>query len=1193
MLVVTFTNAAASEMKQKVLDAIYKRLEQNPKDINMQRQITLLNKSNICTIDAFCLDVIRNNFYEIDISANCRIADTTEINLLKQDVIEDLFEKKYMESNQDFLDLIETYTEYNQDEKLMEIIISIYSYIMSNPFPEEWLTEKIEILNLKEEDILNFSETVWGKIIFEYAKDILDDCIAKLEEESRILSTDLNLIKYTDTITDDIEKYQDIKNTLNNWDLTVDKIKDLNNLNWPRNSKLQSDEQYIVSEVKEIRDITKKEFSKLKEMIVYKTEEIIEDTQYMYQILVKLKNLILNFSQEFANKKKERNIIDFNDIEHMALNILLKKDSDGKRIKSKVAEEYSKKFEEVAIDEYQDSNMVQETILTSVSRNNNIFMVGDVKQSIYKFRQAMPELFLEKYQKYSLEPKDNENRKIQLFKNFRSRKNILDFTNLIFKNIMSKSLGDIDYNEDEFLNIGNKDYQEIEKQDLKIDLNIINTQEEMINDWKQEDSNEDEKKDDEEDEKVENIVIEARFVSNKIQELINSKFQITDKNNNTRDIKYKDIAILLRSPGKLAPIYEQELINNNINVYSDTSSSYLQSLEIEQIMAVLKIIDNPTQDIPLVTVLKSIIGGFTDNDLIEIRVLDRKISFYEVLKISIDSNNINKNLQEKIKKFLANIELWREEEKYMALDELIWKIYIDTGYLEYISLMPNGNLRVQNLKMLFERAKDYEKTSFKGLYNFISYIDKVKLSSNDFSSAKVIGENENVVRILSIHKSKGLEFPVVILSGTGKKFNFQDLSEKIILNQKYGIGFKYINKDLKIEYNSTIKKALEIISRKEIISEEMRILYVALTRAKEKLIIVGNQKDVNKNIAKKNRELANKNANDETNKISSFLIEQYNTYLDWIECAIEKERQNKNENLNELINFNIINKQEILAIKKEGDSKEENINNNENIIQNIDEKVKNIKISQEVITDVEKKLNWKYRHNLIGIFAKSSVTQIKELFNNEQNKKEDIKKNIIINNENLKKPKFITDNNKEKITSAEKGTLMHLCIQKLNENRNYTTEDIKQMIRSLVEKEIISQNEADVIDIDKLYSYTKSNLWNELKEAKEIHKEKPFYINIKASDIYLDKEISKEDDEDILIQGIIDLYYKNLEGQYILVDYKTDYIKNNTEKEIRELVEKYKIQIDIYRNALEDSLKQKVEHSYIYSIYLNKLIEIK
>lgn len=1125
-------------MREKILEAIYKKIEENPEDENLQKQVILLNKASISTIHSFCLDVIKNNFYEIDVSANTRIADDSEILLLQQEVIDDLFEEKYEEEDSNFIKLIKTYTKYNQDEVLKDLILRVYSYIQASPFPEEWLEEQIEKLNI--EDGTNFSDTVWGKIITENANQILEDSILKLQNIRTKMTRFPELDKFTAKIEDDIDKYTYIQNNLSDWDTAVEAINTLKNAMWTKDQKITND---LKDEAKDVRESTKDEFKKVKKLMNCSSEEAVQDIKYMYPILKMLKDLILEFSQKFYQRKREKNIMDFSDMEHLALKILVKKDENGNIVKSEIAKKYENKFEEIAIDEYQDSNLVQEYILTSVSRGNNIFMVGDVKQSIYKFRQARPKLFLDKYDSYKLDPVNGEDRKIQLFKNFRSRSNILDFTNLVFEDIMSRELGNIEYNQDEYLNLG-ANFEEIQNQDYKTELEILDLSEENDDIWKT-----DEEETEEEQEKVEDVVLEARFVARKIKELIDSKYQIIDKKTGRRDIQYKDIAILLRTSSGVANVYEKEISELEIPVYSDSSSQYLQSVEIETIMSLLRIINNPMQDIPLVTVMRSPIGNFTDNELIEIRMADRNSSFYEALL---------KSDLEKAHRFLSLLKELREDEEYMTLDEWIWNIYTKTGYMNYVNLMPNGALRVSNLRMLFERAKQYEEASFKGLYNFINFIDKIKFNQEDLKAAKIIGENENVVRIMTIHKSKGLEFPVVILAGVGKQFNFRDLNGKILLDQDLGMGPQYIDSDRYIEFKTLAKKALAIKAKNEAISEEMRILYVALTRAKEKLIIVGRQKDVNKKMSEKQKLLEIYSTIDD-NKINPYLLQKYKTYLDWLELIYLKEGVANTKNL-----FTVnINKREKTSVKIENEVEDISKKIIEESNKNNDEQEK------EKIKEV---LNWQYKHQSIeGIPTKTSVSKLKE------NKEQEV--------QITQEPKFINEEAKTKLTGAQKGTLIHLCLQKMKETEEYNLEKITELIEELKDKEIITEIEAQNIDKEKLLEYTNSQLWTELKQAKEIHKEHPFYINIKASRIY--NQINKEDDEDILVQGVIDLFFIDKDDKLILVDYKTDYVQNENE-----LVEEYKGQLDLYKEALEQSLDKKVDKMCIYSVYLNKLIEI-
>ncbi len=1259
ILIVTFTSAAASEMRERILEAIYKKLEENPSNLNLQRQIILLNKSNISTIHSFCLDIIRNNFYEIDTSANFRVADTAEIDLLKQEIIDNLFEEKYIQEDKEFNKLLEIYTDYKDDENLKQLILNIYKFIQSSPFPEQWLNEQVEKFNLENKLEKDFSENIWGQILLTNFKEELIDSILKLKQVEKNLQKYDELLKYKLVLSEDIQNLESLENCTSSWEETFCKANNLIWSKWPSDRKITLDYK---NEAKEIRDsIKKKVGSTIEKYLIYNSKQANSDIFEMYPILKSIKNLVIQFSDMFSAKKKEKNIVDFNDIEHFALNILLKVE-DGKIYETDVAKKYKEKFEEIAIDEYQDSNLVQEYILKSVSKGNNIFMVGDVKQSIYKFRQARPELFLEKYETYNLKNNQNINSesdktnkskgiKIQLFKNFRSRENVLDLTNLIFQNIMSSNLGNICYNENEFLNYG-ANYPEPNicetlsknEQDLKNEINKSQEQQLKNNyagiaelhiiDLKQKEddvysSNENEmpmsqteqqeEEENEAEERVEDIVVEAKYVAQKVKEIINSNYMVYDRKKGYRKVTYKDIVILLRSTKLSAPIFEKEISNLNMPVFSDISSEYLESMEIQTIINLLKVIDNPMQDIPLITVLRSSICGFTDNELVEIRGKQKNISFYEsiinyknshneedntmeeqreiqrknnVLEsanelIEKDNNNkiVNneKDLIQKIKIFINNLKRWQNQEKYMALDELIWQIYSDTNFYNYVTLLPNGGLKQANLKMLFERAKQYENASFKGLFNFINFIDKLHSNSGDLSSAKLIGENKNVIRIMSIHKSKGLEFPIVFLSCMGKQFNFKDLNDNIILHQDLGFGPKYINTEKKIEYTTLAKEAIKLQSKVETLSEEMRVLYVALTRAKEKIIITGLSKDIEKEFKEKEALIQMYKTSikedcrlDEGTQINYVLLKKYKSYLDWIELVYF----NNIDKINTYMSLNIIKKDEFLkSLNNKQTEKSE-----ENVIQKLNNRAK--MIEKEKMDYLKKRLSWKYlfiESSLIP--TKTSVTKLKEAEKEQLVSIDEIQNNKIQFNKetnfSIARPQFL--NEEQNITNAQKGTLMHMCFQRLDEKKEYTKEMLELMVNDFVNRKLITQLEAKSINMYKLYSYTKSKLFNDLKKAKHVYKEQPFYINLTANDIY-----GNGLDDNILVQGIIDLYYINENDELILVDYKTDYVENKNEKN---LLQKYENQLNIYKMALQQSLNRKVDKCFIYSVYLEKLIE--
>lgn len=1129
LLVVTFTNAAASEMRERVLDAIYKKLEETPEEEHLQRQIVLLGKANISTIHSFCLEVIKNNFFEIDLPANFRIASEEEIELLRQEVLEEVMDELYETEEEAFLQFIETYTGYRGDEPVQKMVFQVDKVIRSMPFPEKWLEEKVEMFHDTKQKKQDFSQSIWGRILLEDVKEEILDGLNHLKIQKKKLDRYEEMEKYSHTLQFDMDQLQNLYEACSSWEDAFIQAKSLTFQRWPSDKKANPD---LKEQIKKARDKVKDKVMKLiGNTLLYNSEEAFSDIDLLYKPLVSLKQLVLKFEKAFQAKKRVKNIIDFSDIEQKALQILIKEE-EGRYVPTEVAKSYQKKFEEIAIDEYQDSNQVQELILKSVSRGNNIFMVGDVKQSIYKFRQACPELFLEKYEKYDL--KGNEKGlKIQLFKNFRSNENILQITNTIFETIMSKELGDIDYTKEEFLNLG-ADYPAIENGVGKSECHIIDLKrDEEEPNWSEEE---------EEAESLENdltaLELEASFVAQKIQTLIKSEKLVKEKNGNYRKIDYRDIVILLRSTKNAAPIFEKELAQNNIPVFSDTSAEYLETIEVQTMINLLKMLDNPLNDINLVAVMRSPLVGFSDNEILEIRLENRESSVYSNLLNMRE--NINFSAHEKLEHFLNNIETWKQESEYLSLAELIWKIYVDTGFLEYVGRMPNGLLRQANLRMLFERAKEYEKTSFSGLFQFIQLIEKLKSGNSDMAAAKIIGENENVVRIMSIHKSKGLEFPVVFLCCANKKINWQDLKSTILLHKDIGFGPQYIDYEKKIEYPTAAKQAIKIVGKKEAISEEMRILYVALTRAKEKLIIVGTLNQFQKEEAEKKEMLAAYQVGDKT--FQPILLKKYTSYLNWIYLVFLTGKLQDDLEMH-------------LHVRKDFEN-----------VKVCEEETRKFDFSQKIdFEKIHQLFAWQYPdQDLIEMPVKMTVSQIKERQNGGEPQigLEEILEHFA--------------ENKEEITSAKRGTVFHLILQKLDFRRDYTWQDLEKFVQGLVHQKVLLEEEAKSLDLQAIYHFVNSEIYARMKEAKQIEKEKSFCINL---------ELEEFSGREVAVQGMMDLYFIDQKDKLVLVDYKTDFVQDENK-----LKEKYFRQLEIYKKALEISLNRSVDEIYIYATKLNKLI---
>ena len=1125
-------------MRERILDAIYAELDKNPEDDNLQKQVVLLGKSNICTIHSFCLDVIKNNFFETELPASFRIAAEEEILLLKQEVLDDVFEELYEAEDEKFAKLIEDYTGYRGDEPVKDIIFNIYKVIQSMPNPRKWLENAVQKFNKDNQHEEDFSGSIWGKIILENLQDDIFDSISNFKLLKNKLDKFEELAKYSMIIQSDINLLQELYDACSNsWDRAFELATTMKFARWITDGKITIE---LKDEVKKARESLKKKIKEiLEKTLLYNSEDAYNDVFMMYENLEEIKNVIFKFDDEFKEKKRQKNIIDFSDIEHYALKILAKENEKGVYEPTDVAKKYQQNFTEIAIDEYQDSNQIQEIILNSVSTGKNIFMVGDVKQSIYKFRQACPELFLEKYGKYALEGNE-QGLKIQLFKNFRSNKNILDITNTIFENIMSKELGDIDYTEEEFLNLG-ADYPHIEQEVGKSELHIIDIDQAEEIEEPEDDTEDNENQNVRELDKVE---IEAKFVAKKIHELVTSGNKIKCKNGDYKDVEYKDIVILLRSTSSSAPIFERELIQNNIPVFSDANSEYLETMEVQTIVNLLKILDNPIQDITLVSIMRSPIGGFSDNEILEIRLNNRNTNVYENL-LEFDKIQ-DEHLKQKVKQFLQNLEKWRVDSETLTLAELIWEIYTETGFLNYVGFMPNGDLKQANLRMLFERAKDYEKSNFNGLFNFLKFVEKMKTGSSDLSAAKVIGENENVVRIMSIHKSKGLEFPIVFLSCTHKQVNLQDLKNSILIHKDIGFGPQYIDYERKIEYPTAAKQAIKIIGKTEAISEEMRVLYVALTRAKEKLIITGCIKNFEKDKDKK-CDLLNI-YNSKLEKINPILLRKYTSYLDWILLVYLKGK------LHDCLELYTHNKLEISSEEK----KEETVkkfSEDENFQKQIN------------YDKIHENFAWEYSDSdLINLPIKMTVSQIKQMENNTQNP---------IGLEEIK-AKFAEE--KGELTAAQKGTLTHLFLQKLNFRKNYTMQELSNELSNLVLKNIIPAEQEKYVNLAHISDFCNSEMYIRIQNSTVIEKEKTFCVNLEMPEYGM---------HEVSIQGIIDLYFIDENGKLVLVDYKTDFVK--TENELKE---KYEIQLEIYQKALELSLNKEVDEKYIYSTYLKKFIKL-
>lgn len=1207
LLVVTFTKLAASEMRERVSKAIEKKLEENQKNEHLQKQLLLLSGADITTIDSFCKDVLISYAHLVNLDSNIKVIDPSENEVLAKEVMQELFEELYENNDESFLRLVDWYAKKNTDEGLLQLLLNVNNFVNSHPFPKIWLNEKAEFFNTSTKDDDFYLENY----ILDIAKDV------DMDLEFFELSIKNNLKKIENY--SELEKYIDIYNTLLDvLSVVKESLKDFLKDNTKFDELKKSSYEFLNSnfgsfriskcdeEVKEIYNKVKKELDSIKSEISESLgalnldlENIKKESDLIYPYVRSISDVVIKFKEKFWERKQKFNYVDFADIEHLALEILVDIDEDGNIKPSKTALEYQEKYSEVFIDEYQDSNLVQEILLSAVAKENNRFMVGDVKQSIYRFRQADPSIFMEKYENYNRieDDIDSFNKKIMLYANFRSRKEILEGTNLVFSKILKKETGELDYTVDERLN-PMASFKES-------DENVGGAVEILLVDEKSDEEYEDEiiltDEYSEDFEEMKSFKLECIKIANTIYNMMNNKenpFKVYDKNlDDYRKVDYKDIVILMRSPSSNTKILEEVFLEYNIPIYAESTGGYFDTFEVDTIINLLKIIDNPMQDIPLISVMYSPIYNFTSTELSQIRLVDRELKFYELLiKILEDEDiEIRVSLKEKIAKFISDLKLFIQKKSLVSADELIWFLYKYTGYYNYVGLLDMGEQRKTNLMLLFEKAKNYEKNSYKGLFNFVNYIQKISLKS-DISEAKLISEDANVVKIMSIHKSKGLEFPIVFLANTNKKFNFRADDSNLVLHQKLGFGAVVYDMDKKTSFNSIMKKKIEKFKKNEQIAEEMRLLYVAMTRAKEKLIITGRVKDY------ENLREEISSGIDERGNISNYKILKINNYLDWIlssidnlsvygkslNCLGREENFLGNEDLKFQLNVNT-KKEEFIEYQR---IKEE-VKTNEIISDNDSLEIK--KEMRTVKQFLEDRFNKEYVYkNVLNKPSSITVSEIKKMIQEEDEEKHQkyYKENFV-----LKTPSFIHQG-EEKVgfNSAEKGTIFHLAMQLLDfskfdtEDISKIREEIKLQTNSFVEKNIMSLDEIETININWIVKFIKSDIFKEIyiaNKSEKLFKEKAIDYNIKLKNLFKDENI--EEDEKIMVVGIIDLFFENENGEIILLDYKTDYV---TKENLEEVKKRYKVQLDLYKSAIEDISGKKVAKKGLYLFGINEFVEI-
>ncbi|GAB7386963.1 UvrD-helicase domain-containing protein [Bacillaceae bacterium] len=1281
LLVVTFTNAAASEMRQRIREALEHELSRRPSSRHLRRQLLLLNQASISTIHSFCLDVVKRYSYLLDLDPGFRIADETEGQLLRQDVMEELFEEMYgtSEKNSPFFSLVEWFGSDRDDAGLQRLVERIYDFAMSHPWPGHWLDEMAAMYQVEEGG--DFDSLPW-------AAEVKQDLQRKLEGVCHLLQTGIDLCKKPGGPLPYLEQLQKER-------AAVEELSQRSQGRWQgiyeamqteifrRLNPCRGDgyDKALQEKVKGLRDEAKKEMAAIKEGFFRRAPaEILAELGAMAPLMQELSRLVKRFAARYARAKRARGIADFTDLEHDCLKLLLHPDSaPGRPLPSDIALQYREHFVEILVDEYQDTNPVQETILALISREDegSRFMVGDVKQSIYRFRLTEPKLFLEKYKSYRPGGGPPGTR-IDLVRNFRSRKEILAGTNYLFRQLMHEAVAEIDYDENAELKLGAKDYPCPSSYPIEVHLLDRSETEQGEQNGEGQDheengesvgaegdrANGDPAKGEEVElrEEAETAQLEARLIAAKIKEYVHglgggAPLQVYDrKAKEMRDVQYRDIVILLRSARNWAPLILEELHSQGIPAYAEESGGYFSATEIEVMLSLLRVIDNPYQDIPLAAVLRSPIVGLTAEELAQIRIAQPAGPFYEaVIHLARGKGNHRANqdgkhgqggernatdkqgyedqhgledaweneyraeipvtdsaagsdaLRGKLTRFLRRLEAWRTEARQGSLSSLIWQIYRETGYYDYVGGMPGGVQRQANLRVLYDRARKFEQTSFRGLFRFLRFVEQMQERGDDMDTARTLGEQEDVVRIMTIHKSKGLEFPVVFVAGLGKGFNLQDARERFLYHKELGFGSHFVDLQLRTSYPTLPYRAIQYRIIAETLAEEMRLLYVALTRAKEKCILVGTARDLGQRVEKWGEILTNGEW-----RLPAHLLTKAKSYLDWLGLALIRHPQAQPLRERFLPHASLPPAQvsqdpsqwEIYLHTADAlnqVSQEEAGEHGE-----IWEAIRTAKaidtgnFSHERESEREReaerqlicaRLSWTYPYPLAEKYpAKRSVSELKRQWQRfaagEDEGVSERSAAPVLTAPSFPIPAFMEQKG---LTAAERGTAMHLVMQHLAIQPPMDVPQIAEQVRGMVARELLTSEQAKAVDVQAIAEFFRTELGAFYFAAERIHREIPFSLALPAEDAYPEwRAAGRPEQETVLVQGIIDCLLETKEG-FMLIDYKTDRTERLSDDDLRE---RYREQIHLYAHAVERIWKVPLFRKVLYFFDGKRVIEM-
>ena len=1149
LLVLTFTKAAAAEMRQRISDSILKLLHNDPDNENLKSQLALLNKAHITTIHSFCMDVVRQSYALIDVDPSFRVADEAEKALIEAAVLDELFEEKYNEADEGFISLVESFDKGFKDTGLKNIVLNVYRFARSMPFPDEWIDKAAEKYNISEDD--KFEDTYWGKLVISELRTRIDWMIERMSGIMDLVTDAQGPVEYFASLSDDLNNLKALSAALEIDITTFQAV--LYGIKFKvigRKAKETSAE--VADSIKELREGIKTEIKDIKGKLMFKTADSLkEDIIKTYPLLKALGALVKQYGVMFDEAKKKKQLMDFNDLEHYCLKALIKENRNGEIIISESAEALRNKYYEILTDEYQDSNAVQELILSAVSKGKNRFMVGDVKQSIYKFRMARPEIFMEKYYKFTGPGDDNI--RIDLYKNFRSRENILAGINFVFERIMTPKLGEVVYDNAARLSPG----AEFEPNDDKIVLDIL------------EGKNIKEFAADNDEEDLATAEIEAKHICTRIKELINGGFTVTDKaTGRLRKAAYGDIVILLRSAGTVTEAYTTVFDKMGIPLKTDTSSGFFNTTEIMTVINFLSLIDNPRQDIPLISVLYSPLYGLSADDLMNIKFEGKDRDFYTCLKL-YGENGSDGKLKNAVNGFFADIDMFRNNEEHMTIAELILKFYELTGYFDMAGAMTDGSLRQANLRMLVSRAEAYENSDSHGLFNFIKYVEKIKTTGVDVGEAKTTGGNPDMVRLMTIHKSKGLEFPIVFVAGLGKKFNREDAKSDLLMHQELGFGVKRFDYKNRVIYETISRRVIGERIVRESLSEELRVLYVALTRAKDKLFLVGSVSDLHKKIAHWGGYMFY-----EKPPYCKLIREQ--TYLDWIAICLMQHEDGEELRYRFKIDEYFF-KCGVLADKSSWkiniigcENFEYGTETGEDI--SVSEKTEYRRLGGEEENEIKRRLLWRYGfENAVDMPANVSISELKRIY---QQNYETESQERVAEAETPSEFSYADFKDGKAVTAARKGTAVHAVMERVGFKGDVSEEAVKTLIYGMTQKGIITAEEAESVNIKALMKFFETDIYGRIRKSAKVYREEPFVMTLKSGEVF--GERYKGTNEDILLHGIIDCYFEEDDG-LVLLDYKTDF--NTDEKNIKS---RYKIQMYMYKRALEKATGKKVKESYIY-----------